>query len=122
LAWRNSGRKSPLASWTENSVRALWFSQANHHRYPCRPREGLYPSMFPRWLSTVKTLFRFGVALARLMAAGRRLRTSGRAAMTNGRIWFFTIGAPGIARFVTAWLAAGISRTAGIRLAAAGPS
>ena len=37
LACRNSGRKSPLASWTENNVLALWFSQASHHRYPCWP-------------------------------------------------------------------------------------
>ena len=32
LACRNSGRKSPLASCTENSVRALWSSQASHHK------------------------------------------------------------------------------------------
>ena len=32
LAWRNSGRKTPLASWIENSVRALWSSHASHHR------------------------------------------------------------------------------------------
>src|ERR1700733_2946625 len=32
LACRNSGRKSPLASWTENSVRTSWSSQASHHR------------------------------------------------------------------------------------------
>ena len=32
LAWRNSGRSTPLASWIENSVRALWSSHASHHR------------------------------------------------------------------------------------------
>ena len=62
LACRNRGRKSPLASWTENSVRALWSSQASHHRYPCSVLPGLYPSMFPKWLSTLKTFDRFEVA------------------------------------------------------------
>src|ERR1700733_7257548 len=93
--------------------------------------------MFPKWLSTVNTLVRFDVAAAswtgpllvctvvgsaRFTAAGRRLRTTGRAATTNGRIWFLTIGAPGTASAVSAWLAAGITLTAGSRLVAAGPS
>ena len=45
------------------------------------------------------------MAAARFTAAGRRLRTTGRAATTNGRIWFCTIGAPGTASAVSAWLA-----------------
>ncbi len=32
LAWRNSWRKSPLASWVANTLRALWLPQASHHR------------------------------------------------------------------------------------------
>ena len=59
---------------------------------------------------------------ARLTAAGRRLRTTGRAATTNGRIWFWTIGAPGTASSVSAWLAAGSAPAAGSRFVAAGPS
>src|SRR5579864_3801293 len=78
--------------------------------------------MLPRWLSTVNTVPRCGVAAARFTAAGLRLRTTGRAAITNGRIWFWTIGAPGTASAVSAWLAAGIAFTAGSRLTAAGPS
>src|ERR1700733_6508414 len=92
--------------------------------------------MFPKWLSTVNTLSRLDVAgasctgpllvwtvvaSARLIAAGRRLRTTGRAATTNGRICFWTIGAPGTASAVSAWLAAGITLAAGNRLVAAGP-
>ena len=68
------------------------------------------------------TLSRFGVALARLIDAGRRLRTTGRAATTNGRIWVWTIGALGLASAVSAWLAAGRALAAGSRLRAAGPS
>ena len=45
----------------------------------------------------MNTFDRFGVAVARLIDAGRRLRTSGRAATTNGRIWFCTIGVLGLA-------------------------
>src|ERR1700751_4318091 len=78
--------------------------------------------MFARWLMTVNVLVRFGVAFARLIAAGRRLRTSGRAATTNGRIWFLTIGALGFARAESAAFAAGRARAAGSRLVAVGPS
>ena len=62
------------------------------------------------------------MAAARLTAAGRRLRTTGRAATTNGRIWFFTIGAPGTASAVSAWFAPLIAPAAGSRFLAAGPS
>src|SRR5207302_207389 len=86
--------------------------------------------MLNRWLRTLNTLPRFGVAAARLTAAGRRLRTTGRAALTNGRIWFWRtehvefvpqVAAFGPPRLMIAWLAAGIACTAGIRLVAAGP-
>ena len=62
------------------------------------------------------------MAAARLTAAGRRLRTTGRAATTNGRIWFLTIGAPGTASAVSAWLAPLSALAAGSRFVAAGPS
>ena len=78
--------------------------------------------MFTKLLSTPKTLVRFGVAAARFTAAGRRLRTTGRAATTNGRIWFCTIGAPGTASAVSAWLAPLSAFAAGSRFLAAGPS
>src|SRR6185437_6790403 len=90
--------------------------------------------MLTKWLSVTNTLDSFGVALARLIAAGRRLRTTGRAARTNGRIWSRTIeqvepgdpvwqvDAPGPARSISAWLAAGSARAAGSRFVAAGPS
>src|SRR6202042_288112 len=78
--------------------------------------------MLPRCWSTSKLLVRPGVALARFCAAGLRLRTSGRAATTNGRIWFWTMGALGLARAVTAALAAGSAFAAGSRFLAVGPS
>src|ERR1700757_1000100 len=78
--------------------------------------------MFARWLMTVNVLVRFGVALDKLIAAGRRLRTTGRAATTNGRIWFWTIGGLGLASAVIASFAGGRLFAAGSRLRAAGPS
>src|SRR5437868_1642102 len=93
--------------------------------------------MLTKWLSVTNTLDNFGVALARLIAAGRRLRTTGRAARTNGRIWSRTIEhvepgdppdpvwqvePPGPARSISAWLAAGSACAAGSRFVAAGPS
>ena len=45
---------------------------------------------------TSNILLRFGVAAARLLAAGCELLTSGWAATTNGRIWFLTIGVLGL--------------------------
>src|SRR6202012_1484309 len=78
--------------------------------------------MLPRWLTTLKVLVRLGVAAARFCAAGLRLRTRGRAATTNGRIWFWTMGALGLARAVTAALAAGRALAAGSRFFAVGPS
>src|SRR5215470_416170 len=78
--------------------------------------------MLPKRLTTSKVLVRPGVAAARFSAAGLRLRTSGRAATTNGRIWFWTIGALGLASAVTAALAAGSALAAGRRFLAVGPS
>src|SRR5690349_7143387 len=90
--------------------------------------------MLTKWLSVTNTLESFGVAFARLIAAGRRLRTTGRAALTNGRIWSRTIehvepgdpvlqlAAPGPASEISAWLAAGSACAAGSRFVAAGPS
>src|SRR5689334_22805670 len=90
--------------------------------------------MLTKWLSVTNTFDSLGVAFARLIAAGRRLRTTGRAARTNGRIWSRTIeqvepgdpvlqvDAPGPARSISAWLAAGSAFAAGSRLLAAGPS
>src|SRR5881227_2658820 len=87
--------------------------------------------MLNRWLRTPNVRLRFGVALARLNAAGLRLRTSGRAARTKGRIWSRTIeqveaephvGAFGPARVIIAWLAVGSACAAGSKLVAAGPS
>src|SRR5215469_10332821 len=90
--------------------------------------------MLTKWLSVTNTFESFGVALARLIAAGRRLRTTGRAALTNGRIWSRTIehvepgepvwqvDAPGPSSVISAWLAAGRACAAGSRFLAAGPS
>ena len=78
--------------------------------------------MLTKWLRTLNTLDRLGVALARLIEAGLSWRTTGRAATTNGRIWFWTIGVLGLASAASAALAAGSERAAGSRLVAAGPS
>ena len=81
---------------------------------------GKYPSSLNRWFRTTNTFDRFGVAFDRFCDAGLRSRTTGREATTNGRIWFFSTGVIGFARSIVAWLAAGISCTAGIRLRVAG--
>ena len=78
--------------------------------------------MLARWLTTTNDLLRFGVASARLIAAGLSWRTSGRAATTNGRIWLRTIGVLGLASETSAALADGSARAAGSRLRVVGPS